>query len=1003
MTRWLSLILAVAALHRPARAESDSAKVEFFEQRIRPVLVDQCYRCHSAESERVRGGLLLDSRDAMLRGGETGPAIEPGAPDRSLLVRAIAYQDPDLQMPPRNRLDDEVVAHFRRWIADGAVWPDSPASLASDTAKDAFDLAARRQAHWAWQPIQPVDPPAVRHQEWPKDPVDRFILQALEADGLSPAPPADRRALIRRAHLVLTGLPPNPSAVEAFMADASEEALSRVVDQLLASPHFGERWARHWLDKVRYAETLGHEFDYAILGAWRYRDYVVRAFNADLPFDQFAREQIAGDLLPNPRTNPADGSNESLLATTQYWLGQQVHSPVDVRHHQLEFIDNQLDVITKSFLGLTVSCARCHDHKFDAISTRDYYALFGMLASSRYAIRAVDNPAPRQAQVAELARQRDAFRRLLAQQLAAGITNGFLPDASPSATIDLRPEDHAIPLNGWYADGEAFAADPSAAAQPILLKDSDPPKVGIVRPGWRHSASLSRKFQGALRSPAFVLSDNYLHLWVAGQGSRVNIVLEGFTLIRAPIYGPLRQALQHPEPQWITIDLSMWRGRRAWIEVADFSVPDPASELGAAAAQPDGWAAVGAALTSSHREPPSLKPAVRPAAPDQLVQQWLAAPGTVSAEEALFLEAWINALPAVVPKSNVEAYRTVEAAIREPLLVAAMADADGWDEPVFIRGNPRTTGQPVPRRFLEALSNGTPDPIERGSGRRELAHAIVHPDNPLFARVTVNWVWSQLFGRGLVTSVDNFGALGEPPSHPELLDGLAADFRRSGYSIKALVRRLLLTKTWQQRSAATNAEAERLDPNNARWHRALLRRLDAESLRDTILAVSGRLNPQLGGPSVPVRLTPFMDGRGRPEVSGPLDGEGRRSLYLEVRRNFLSPMMLAFDMPVPASPVGHRTVSNVPAQALILMNDPFVAEQARFWAARLLRSHPDSTSQRLEQLYLEALARRPLPQESAAAEQFLTAQLARPGTNPQQAWTDLCHALFNLKEFLFVD
>jgi hypothetical protein len=652
---------------------------------------------------------------------------------------------------------------------------------------------------------------------------------------------------------------------------------------------------------------------------------------------------------------------------------------------------------------MTVSCARCHDHKFDAISIQDYYGLYGVLASSRPAIRAVDDPATRHEQAAALRARREILRQLLAIQLDQRIANGEDPGPLPDIRLGLRANDNVIQIDGWFADGEAFTADAGATAQPMLLGSVEAPRLGIVRPGWRNSASLSRRFQGALRSPAFVLNDDFLHLQVAGEGARVNVVIEGFTLIRAPIYGPLRQALRNPDPHWITIDVAMWRGRRAWIELADFSAPDPASELGGDAARADGWAAVGAVIASADRDPPALLPAELPADPAETVRRWASAPSTLSLDEAAMIEALLSGSGVKVPDAELETYRSIESTITEPALVWAMTDADGWDEPVFIRGNHRTTGERVPRRFLEALADYDPGSVSDGSGRRELADAMVHPDNPLFARVTVNWVWAHVFGRGLVSSVDNFGALGELPTHPELLDWLATDFRRSGWSIKHLIRQLVLSQTWQMSSAGMNGKADELDPDNALLHRAHLRRLDGESIRDKMLALSGRLDPRMGGPSVPVHLTSFMDGRGRPRVSGPLDGDGRRSLYLEVRRNFLSPMMLAFDTPVPASTVGIRTVSNVPAQALILMNDPFVADQARLWAGRLLGEVPGSTAARVSRAYREAFAREPSPDELAAAEMFLTAQGVRHGDDMDAAWADYCHALFNLKEFLFLD
>jgi len=371
---WLAL-LAGSAL----ASEGD----EFFEQKIRPVLADRCYPCHSATSEKLKGGLHLDSREGALKGGDTRPAIVPGDPEKSLLVEAIGYKNVDLQMPPKKKLAEENISDFVSWIKMGAPWPGVVSQNIS-ARPSTFNLEQRREKHWSWKPIQSERPPAVKETKWPESAVDRFILSKLEESHLTPAPSADKRTLIRRTYFDLIGLPPKPSEVETFLNDSSPGAFEKVVDRLLASPQFGERWARHWLDLARYSETLGHEFDYANFNAWRYRDYVIRAFNSDVPYNQFVVEQIAGDLLEHPRRHPTEGFNEAVIGTGFFWLGQRSHSPVDVRLEQAEVVANQIDVTTKTFLGLTVACARCHDHKFDAISTRDYYSLYGVLSSSRY-------------------------------------------------------------------------------------------------------------------------------------------------------------------------------------------------------------------------------------------------------------------------------------------------------------------------------------------------------------------------------------------------------------------------------------------------------------------------------------------------------------------------------------------------------------------------------------------------------------------------------------------
>jgi hypothetical protein len=983
----------------PAVARDSDEDVHFFEARVRPVLFEHCYPCHSARAEKLKAGLRLDSRSNMLQGGETGPAIVPEQPDQSLLIRAISYQDPDLQMPPRSRLSPAIIEDFRHWIRRGAIWPH--AGPVSSNRPAGFDLEARRARHWAWHPVRrPPVPIGAFPESEPITDIDRFLLARLSVAGIKPSPVAPPRVLFRRASFALTGLPPTPAEVRAFLDDDHPDAWARAIDRLLASPHFGERWARHWLDKVRYAETMGHEFDYAVLGAWRYRDYVVDAFNADVPYDQFAREQMAGDLLPRPRLHPENGTNASLLGTLQFWFAQQVHSPVDVRQHQSELIDNQIDVVTKAFLALTVSCARCHDHKFDAISTRDYYALHGILSSSRPSIRAVDNPHARRTKGREIIALRDRARRALAAELLEAFADDpekSLPTPETSGRIVLRSDERRLCLDDGFAAGEAFSFDAAPAAQPVI-SDSGP--VRLVRPGWLDSGSLAPQFQGTFQTATFTLEDRFIHIRLAGQGSRFSLALEGFTLIRSPIYGSLRRAVRDGKPHWVTLDAAMWKGRHAWLEFTDISAPDPASELPESARSPLGWIAVGDVVISPHPTPPALEPVVPPADHRRIIELWRDAPDQLSPDQILWLAAAIETRQLNPRPDLATEWAAVACSIQPPVLAGVISEGTGIDEPVFIRGNHRTPGAPVPRRFLEAISSG-PGPAEykKGSGRLALARAISHPENPLFARVAVNWVWSHLFGRGLVASVDNFGELGEAPTHPELLDWLADEFRSNGWSIKGLIRQIMVSRAWRMSSRVRHPHAEILDPDNRLLHRAHLRRLEGEVIRDAMLTLGGNMDPALGGPSVPVHLTPFMDGRGRPSESGPMDGLGRRSLYLEVRRNFLSPFMLAFDTPAPATTVGRRSVSNVPAQALALMNDPFVAAQAGRWAARIPRSEPVQI--RIGHLYEEAFSRPPTPEESEAAEAFVESIRAADGEHA--AWTALCHALLNAKEFVFIE
>src|SRR5262245_31959742 len=465
-------------------------RVEFFEKKIRPVLVEHCYQCHSPEAQKnkkLRGGLLLDTRAGLLKGGDTGPALVPGEPDRSLLIKAVGYKDDVLRMPPRSKLPDAVIADLTAWVQMGVPMPASGAAAVSG----AFDLEARKK-HWSWQPLRPGPVSAVKDRAWPRSSLDAYILAALEAKGLTPAPEADRRTLLRRLSYDLTGLPPTPAEVRAFEGDTAPDAYEKVVDRLLASPHYGERWARHWLDLVRYADTLGHEFDYDLPQAYEYRDYVVRTLNADVPYDQFVLEHLAGDLLERPRRHPKEGFNESVIGTGFFFLGEAKHSPVDVRQDGAERVDNQIDVFSKAFLGLTVACARCHDHKFDAISTRDYYALAGYLRSSRFQRADVNPPGPTREAVSaarRLKRQADALaikvtaelldRSLarLADELPAVRAGKGLPHEKLAAwrrylsRVDRRDTNHF--LHRWLAMTEAGELSPEAFRRRLAELDRD--------------------------------------------------------------------------------------------------------------------------------------------------------------------------------------------------------------------------------------------------------------------------------------------------------------------------------------------------------------------------------------------------------------------------------------------------------------------------------------------------------------------------------------------------
>jgi uncharacterized protein DUF1553/uncharacterized protein DUF1549/cytochrome c len=1016
---------------RAGAGKADPAAVEFFEKDVRPILATRCQGCHGPAKQK--GGLRLDARASILAGGTSGPAVVPGDPKESLLVDAINYGE-TYQMPPKSKLPDGEIATLTRWVQMGAPWGFEAESTArgkvDPTSPDSKDPRSKgtdwptefrtRSQHWSFQPIRRGTPPAATGPlGWARNSIDSFILARLAEHGLQPAPEANRRTLIRRLSYDLTGLPPAPGDVASFLADESPEAYERLVERLLASPRYGERWARHWLDLVRYAETAGHEFDYDLINASRYRDYVIRALNADLPYDQFVVEQLAGDLVPRPRRHPIEGFNESIIGTGFYYLGEGTHSPVDVREEEVRRIDNQIDVISKAFLGLTVACARCHDHKFDPIGNHDYYALAGFLRSSRYQQAFIDPPGrvdgplgrledSRKEIVALLASAEPALPDRLRDQTARVLRasdGASKPRDAAGSSVGLPTEIvfedfHRDSYDGWFATGAAFGDRPTRSSDLRLDLSGNPARLTRVAPGMAHSGVASDRLCGVLRSRTFTIENRYIHYRVAGRGGVLNVVVDGFEKIRDPIYGGLTTTVNIGDrSRWVTQDVGMWLGHTAYLEIADGSIAD---YQGGTTRIHDGRGYIAVDEIRMSNQP---APA---ASPD-------------SAEDVLVdLDEVISTLRAAQDRladrlaAAVAGARSAEARIPDPNLALAIADGSGLDERILIRGNHKSPGEVVPRRFLEVLGGtGGPTP-EAGSGRLELARRVVDPrSNPLTPRVLVNRLWKHHFGEGIVKSTDDFGAMGRKPSHPELLDWLASELVQRGWSIKS-IQRLIVTSSTYRMSSVPIEEAERIDPENIALHRMNVRRLEAEAVRDGLLAVSGRLVETMYGPSVPTHLTSFMDGRGRPGRSGPLDGDGRRSIYLSVRRNFINPMFLAFDTPVPFSTMGRRNVSNVPAQALILLNDPMAILQARRWSERVALAPGRSDRHRLDELFLSALGRPPTADEVRACLDFLDgsrppgdrapshAPAAGAKRNPT-AWADLCHVLINMKEFIFID
>lgn len=1028
-----------------ADEKPSAEQIQFFESKVRPIFVDHCYECHSATADEVEAELLLDSKWGWMTGGESGPAIIPGNLDDSLVIDAVRYEENKVTaMPPRSKLSDQEIEILEKWVQMGAPDPRTSKQPAKTAAKG-FDLQKRYNEHWSWRPIVKPELPWVDDREWPRSDLDRFILHKIEAAGLKPASETDRRTWLRRVYFDLIGLPPTPEQLAAFLNDKSEKAYENVVDELLQSPHLGEKWARHWMDLVRYAETYGHEFDYPLRHAHEYRDYLIRAFNADVPFDQFVREHIAGDLLGEPRTNPEGGWNESIIGTGFWYLHEATHAPTDVLGNEADIMDNQIDVFGKSFLGLTIACARCHDHKFDAITTADYYALSAYLQSSCRQEYPLDASGEREPTTREINRlRRAAGNALKASDLFASDKKHFgdyglvatrlladsKEDADRSALVgkaaeaagldpavlqrwvdkqevikadltdlgyDLENQNvfvdfqgDALP-DGWTTSGEAFL--PTGSGIEVAADGT------LLVPDTVDSATAGRKQVGILRSPTFEITTDRIHILMrASPNAAARVVIDNFQmaefnalLFRGTFLNNKGTDTQG-KWQWKSLagDLRKYKGHKAYLEFIDNG---------------DVSFAIDKVVFSDGGPPGKRRPKEVAFSADAIKQMHEQAAIDLKAGRSnQFLSALLRHQVVSVAEISPEAAGIFEqtSKLAEGLpqvrRVIAMAQGTPEDAHVYIRGSHQNRGEVVPARFLEALGGET-------TTRLELADQVATIDNPLTARVIANRIWHHLFETGIVATVDDFGPQGFPPTHPKLLDWLAVELVENGWSLKYLMKEIVLSSTYRQATVPNEEISEKLiarvDPSNDLLHCMRVRRLSGEAIRDAVLVASGRLQPKPFGPSIATHRTPFMTGRGaRP--SGPLDGNGRRSIYLSVYRNFLNPFMLTFDTPSPFGPQGRRSKSNVPAQALAMMNDPFVIGQAKIIADKIL-AVPDQTTDQKIALMVERLhGVVPTDQQTQQLHEFIDSQAKTYGKQDSRVWADLAHALLNMKAFYFL-
>ena len=958
--------------------------------------------------------------------------------------------------------------------------PVSPVSVTEDKWESAY-LA--RSKWWSLQRLSTGGVPSTRDSSWARTDVDRYILAALEAKGLRPVPEAGRQALARRLAFALTGLPPDRAEVERLVADPSSEAYERYVDRLLGSPHFGERWARHWLDVVHYADTHGYEWDTPAKNAWRYRDYVVRALNADLSIRRFLLEQIAGDLI-EPRVNAESGINEAILATMAFRLGERRHGDnAAAEGVTQEAIANVIDTLGKGFLATTVACAQCHDHKLDAVEQRDYYAMAGVFMSTRWTVRTVNATDPNLPVIDELRRLKRSIRSELWRLWSASSNTVItairsLPVAASNAPpagfpgtlrayadrlrsgkgmptmADYRQEcarradanrtnltlvadfSRESESSGWRWDGFGMKHGLVKDGE-LVITDSGDAVIQHLLPAGRWSHVWSQRLAGALRSPlietrpavglsvefaagrfaseAFILD----HAFHSERMQFPSVARPAWRTLKAGDFDTLEGGLDHESRrvylEWATKSLNNYfPPRTGYGGVKETDLDDERSWFGAsriyqhAPGKPplDELARFAPLHESDDKEDIRLAKVVLDA-----VDRW--GRDDASADDVRLLNEALELgwLPNLAEEGSelarwVERYRTVAQTLESDVTIGGMADwEEGRDERIGIRGSYTQLGDEVPRGNIRFLGGAAKRACAKAGGRLELGLSIADDGNPLTARVFVNRVWLYLFGQGLVRTPDDFGHLGETPSHPELLDFLARRFMAEGWSLKRLIKLLVTSATWRQDSRPDEA-SESKDPENRLWHHMPVHRLDAESIRESILAASGRLDRSIGGP--PVDPPRASEDPAKRLMKGPLDGKGRRSLYLKVTLMEPPRFLALFNQPIPKLTTGRRDVTSVPDQALALLNDPFVVSMARYWSERVLRDGSKSSEARVRLMISEALSR-PSEDHEVGRLLALVQTSARhrgwEGSNLldcQPVWQDVAHALFNLKEFIHV-
>ena len=1117
---WMGLVTVAVA--------DDAADADFFETKVRPLLHAKCLECHG--SEKPKAGLSLASRDEILQGGESGPAAISGKPEESLIAEVIGYRNV-VQMPPKSKLPDSEIAILTDWIRRGLPWPNSKPSTPAPAVATVTEFTDEQKAFWAFQPVKREPPPEVTNEAWVRSPIDRFILSELETHGLSTSREADKRTLVRRVTLDLIGLPPTPDEVAEFVADTSPDALEQLVDRLLSSPRYGERWGRHWLDVARYADSNGLDENLAYANAFRYRDYVVKSMRVDKPYDRFLLEQIAGDLLPSTPENsvgssPSSDAFDGLIATGFLCLGAKMLAEDDPVKMQMDIIDEQVDTIARAVMGLTMGCARCHDHKFDPLSTEDYYGLAGVFKSTqtmdtftvvaRWHERPLASPADLQQreslqQLAKVQKEaldklrRDATDFVLDQarqqsgsyllaatresQLAALLSSAKPRGDQPNpqqipGAIFLEAEDYTRGnvLKDKDNYGKEIGVLVNRGESPNFVEyDLNVEQAGTYQFELRYAAAASRPVKTFVNQ-RLIKSDSAAKVTGSWTPDGQAWFVECFVTLNAggnsirleqPDFFPhidklLLTPVESDHAAFQSIPIVATNGTnkgtdllpsltRQWSKAIEASKADPKS-----------------ILTAWNQFTATGRLTVDPAIPENGVARLLGAsqPTSLSELSQRYDQLFASARAAWTSLKNSEAGKDAKS-FDDPVLDAAyrlLMDPEGpFDDPadietvfpaeaqaklkadreelarreaavpkfpetmavaestpenlkIHLRGSHLTLGRQVPRKLPKILTgsmsgdaNSTHE-LHEGSGRLELAQWLTSPQHPLTSRVMVNRIWQWHFGQGLVRSPDNFGRLGERPSHPALLDWLASEFSGShsrgersprDWSLKSFHRALLATATYRQ-STGHEATAALADPENRLLWRFHRQRMDVEVLRDSLLAISGQLDETPGGTMLTTPNRNYVTSTAN--VNPAIYNSNRRSIYLPVVRSALYEVFTAFDFADPSTLAGQRDQTTVAPQALFMMNSEFVLDQVQPLAQQLLARSDLDEAARTKALYQLAYGRDPSTTEVSRAAGYLAKlrysleQTGVAGTEANvRAWVSLCRAILSANEFVYVE